>query len=97
MNITHEQEENNLITEELLFKLGFKRKDVDYATSGGYPFSYYYLELHEYLTLLSAKMKKDKKITISVFQCGDSIVIKDKNNLERFVKICRDNINNVAS
>lgn len=93
MNITHEQEENNLITEELLLKLGFKREDVDYATSGGDPFYYYCLELHEYLTLLSAEIKKDKKITVSVLQCGDSIVIKDRNNLERFVKVCRDNIN----
>lgn len=97
MNITHEREENNLITEEVLLQLGFKGEYVDYATSGGEPYYYYHLELHTYLQLLSDTIEENKKITVSVLQCGDAVVIKDRNNLERFVKACRDNINNVAN
>lgn len=97
MNITHEREENNLITEEVLLQLGFERKDVDYVTSGGEPYTYYCLELHTYLQLLSNAIEDSKRITVSVLQCGDAVVIKDRNNLERFVKACRDNINNVAN
>jgi|GEM_PF-4529521 hypothetical protein len=93
MNITEDSKQFRFyIDEEVLQYLGFSRKDVSIEESAcDRPFYFYTKKIGEYLTLISSSndIESDANLTVSILECGDSIIVKHASRLEQLIKLLK--------